>query len=77
MAEIGEAGITHFHATSNDEWSRTLELLLVDAELRRTMGASGRRHAVDHYSLSEQTDKLARALHAAAAGDETSRRLAS
>lgn len=67
MAEIGEAGITHFQATSNDEWFRTLELLLADAELRRTMGESGRRHAVEHYSLSEQADKLARALHDAAA----------
>lgn len=67
MAEIGEAGVTHFHATSNDEWFRTLDLLLTDAHLRRTMGASGRRHAVEHYSLSEQADKLARALHDAAA----------
>jgi len=68
MAEIGEAGVTHFHATSDDEWFRTLELLLDDAELRRTMGASGRRHVVEHYSLSEQADKLARALYDAAAG---------
>ncbi|HKB66965.1 MAG TPA: glycosyltransferase family 4 protein [Pyrinomonadaceae bacterium] len=73
MAEIGEAGVTHFPATSNEEWFRTLELLLADAQLRRTMGQSGRRHAVEHYSLSEQADKLARALHDAAAGDKSSR----
>lgn len=72
MAEIGEAGITHFHATSNDEWLRTLDLLLADARLRRTMGASGRRHAVEHYSLSEQTNKLAAALLDAAACRKTS-----
>ncbi|HYU98244.1 MAG TPA: glycosyltransferase family 4 protein [Pyrinomonadaceae bacterium] len=72
MAEIGEAGVTHFHATSNDEWFRKLELLLADARLRQTMGASGRRHAVEHYSLSEQADKLARALHDAAAREKTS-----
>ena len=72
MAEIGEAGVTHFHATSNDEWFRKLELLLADAHLRQTMGASGRRHAVEHYSLSEQADKLARALHDAAARGKTS-----
>jgi glycosyltransferase involved in cell wall biosynthesis len=72
MAEIGEAGVTHFHATSNDEWFRTLDLLLADAHLRQTMGASGRRHAVEHYSLSEQADKLAAALHDAAACRKTS-----
>jgi glycosyltransferase involved in cell wall biosynthesis len=72
MAEIGEAGTTHFHATSNDEWFRTLELLLADAHLRQTMGASGRRHAVEHYSLSEQADKLACALRDAAACGRTS-----
>jgi len=72
MAEIGDAGTTHFHATSNDEWLRTLDLLLADAHLRQTMGASGRRHAVEHYSLSEQADKLARALQDAAACGRTS-----
>jgi len=76
MAEIGEAGVTHFQATSNEEWFSRLELLLADAQLRRTMGESGRRHAVEHYSLSEQADKLARSLLAAAAGDKTSRGLA-
>jgi glycosyltransferase involved in cell wall biosynthesis len=72
MAEIGEAGVTHFQATGNDEWFRTLDLLLADAHLRQTMGASGRRHAVEHYSLSEQADKLASALHDAAACRKTS-----
>jgi glycosyltransferase involved in cell wall biosynthesis len=72
MAEIGDAGTTHFQATSNDEWFQKLELLLADAHLRQTMGASGRRHAVEHYSLSEQADKLACALHDAAACGRTS-----
>lgn len=72
MADIGEAGVTHFHATTNDEWFRTLDLLLSDAQLRRTMGASGRRHVVDHYSLPAQADKLARALHDAAASGKSS-----
>lgn len=72
MAEIGEVGVTHFQATSNEEWSRTLELLLGDAQLRQTMGASGRRHAVENYSLSEQADKLARALHDAVACGKSS-----
>ena len=65
MAEIGEAGVTHFHATTADEWFQALGRLLCDPELRRTMGASGRRHVVEHYSLADQADKLARALREA------------
>jgi glycosyltransferase involved in cell wall biosynthesis len=67
MAEIGEAGVTHLLATSNDDWFQTLHLLLADAQRRQTMGASGRRHAIEHYSLAEQADKLAAALNEAAA----------
>jgi glycosyltransferase involved in cell wall biosynthesis len=66
-AEIGEVGVTHFHATTNHEWQEALERLLGDAELRQTMGAAGRRHAVEQYSLSDQADKLAGALRAASA----------
>jgi glycosyltransferase involved in cell wall biosynthesis len=65
MAEIGEAGVTHFHATTADEWFQVLDRLLCDPELRSTMGASGRRHVVKHYSLAEQADKLAGALREA------------
>ncbi len=64
-AEIGEAGVTHFHATTNHEWFQTLELLLSDPALRQTLGAAGRRHVVERYSLSAQADKLARALREA------------
>ncbi|MGH9874586.1 MAG: glycosyltransferase family protein [Pyrinomonadaceae bacterium] len=66
MADIGEAGVTHLSATSRDEWFRGLELLLADAQMRQTMGAAGRRHVTEHYSLAAQTDKLARALNEAA-----------
>jgi len=65
MAEIGETGVTHFQATDKDEWLRALERLLSDPQLRQTMGESGRRHVVEHYSLSDQADKLASALHEA------------
>jgi glycosyltransferase involved in cell wall biosynthesis len=65
MAEIGESGVTHFSATSKDEWLRALERLLSDSQLRQTMGESGRRHVVEHYSLSDQADKLASALYEA------------
>lgn len=65
MAEIGEAGVTHIAATSRDEWFRGLDLLLANLQLRQTMGAAGRRHVVEHYSLPDQTDKLADALNEA------------
>jgi glycosyltransferase involved in cell wall biosynthesis len=68
MADIGEGGVTHFLASSHDEWCRDLELLLADANLRITMGAAGRRHVTEHYSLAAQADKLARALTEAATG---------
>jgi glycosyltransferase involved in cell wall biosynthesis len=66
MANIGEAGVTHIAATSPDKWFRGLEMLLADAQLRQTMGAAGRRHAVEHYALPDQADKLASALNEAA-----------
>jgi glycosyltransferase involved in cell wall biosynthesis len=65
MADIGEAGITHFQARTKEEWFQALEGLLSDRKLRRTMGESGRRHVVEHYSLSDQADKLASALYEA------------
>src|ERR1051326_7053071 len=65
-AEIGEAGKTHFFASSDDEWHDALELLLTNHARRIEMGAAGRRHAVEHYGLESQADKLASALREAA-----------
>lgn len=64
-AEIGEAGVTHFFASQNDEWYRRLECLLSDEVRRREMGAAGRAHVVMHYGLQDQADKLAAALREA------------
>ena len=64
-AEIGEADVTHFFASENDEWYRRLECLLSNEGRRREMGAAGRAHVVAHYGLEEQADKLAAALHEA------------
>ena len=64
-AEIGEADKTHFFASSADDWHDALEILISDANRRRTMGAAGRKHVVEHYTLSAQADKLAEALHLA------------
>jgi glycosyltransferase involved in cell wall biosynthesis len=67
-AEIGEPGVTHLLATTTDEWQASLARLVADAGLRRRMGAAGRAHALAHYTVPAQADKLARALREAAGG---------
>jgi len=66
IKEIGEVGITHFCATTECEWRQALEALICDREKRERMGAAGRNHAVEHYGLAAQADKLAGALRDAA-----------
>jgi glycosyltransferase involved in cell wall biosynthesis len=75
-AEIGEVGVTHFAAATHDEWQARLELLLADSQRRRLMGEAGRRHALQHYTVPQQADKLAAALHEATRrrGDAATRR---
>lgn len=70
MAEIGQSGVTHLSATSDDEWSEALKLLLSNREKRSAMGSAGRRHVVERYSLPDQAEKLAQALHQAAGNGE-------
>jgi glycosyltransferase involved in cell wall biosynthesis len=65
-AEIGEAGLTHLFATTDDEWYRALETLIVDSRRRREMGAAGRRHVIEHFGLETEAGKLAEVLHEAA-----------
>jgi glycosyltransferase involved in cell wall biosynthesis len=64
--EIGEEGVTHFSASTLDEWGARLHLLLTDRERRAAMGEAGRRHALRHYTVPQQADKLAAALREAA-----------
>jgi glycosyltransferase involved in cell wall biosynthesis len=64
--EIGDAGVTHFLATTLDEWQTSLARLVADANLRRRMGDAGRAHALAHYTVPAQADKLARVLREAA-----------
>ncbi len=66
MQEIGEAGVTHFNASTNDEWRVALTLLLSKTELREQMGKAGHDHVAEHYSLPKQAEKLAEALREAA-----------
>jgi glycosyltransferase involved in cell wall biosynthesis len=65
-AEIGEEGRTHFAAATPDAWHAALKRLLSDQLLREQMGAAGRAHALAHYTVPAQADKLAAALHEAA-----------
>lgn len=64
-AEIGEPNVTHFMARTEDEWYRALAKLLAEPNLARSMGAAGRQHAIDHYSLVSQADKLAEVFRSA------------
>lgn len=66
MKDIGKAGVTHFLSVTIDEWREALTVLLSNREFRENMGAAGRSHVVQHYSLSEQAEKLAQALREAA-----------
>jgi glycosyltransferase involved in cell wall biosynthesis len=68
-AEIGEPDVTHVVARSQDEWCAALARLLLDTEMRREMGVAGRRHALQHYTVASQADKLAAALRAAASNE--------
>ena len=65
-AEIGEAGVTHLEARSDEEWEATLDRLLSDRDLRRRMGIEGRKHALQHYDLQNWADRLVDILRAAA-----------
>ncbi len=67
-AEIGLASETHLCASTLDEWRDALASLLLDQERRERMGRAGRRHAVEHYTVPVQADKLARVLREAVAG---------
>jgi glycosyltransferase involved in cell wall biosynthesis len=65
IREIGEVGLTHFCATTHDEWLEALTTLVSDPKKRKRMGAAGRLHVTQHYSLALQADKLAEALREA------------
>jgi glycosyltransferase involved in cell wall biosynthesis len=58
-ADMGEPGLTHFNAESTEDWYNSLDKLMSSQDLRRVMGAAGRRYALLNYGLDEQADKLA------------------
>ena len=64
-AEIGEVNVTHLFASTLDEWRDKLSTLLSDRAKRERMGQAGRSHALAHYTVPQQADKLAAALREA------------
>ena len=67
-AEIVEHGVNGFLASSEAEWVKALETLIADPDLRRRMGAAGRKKVEDHYSLQVQGPRVARLLAEVAQG---------
>lgn len=50
---------TGYCVETTEQWVAALDALLRDGELRRRMGAQGRRRAEEHYSLLVQAPRLA------------------
>jgi len=50
-AEAVIDGVNGFHATSLDDWERSLERLINSAELRARLGASGHAHVAQRYAM--------------------------
>ncbi len=56
--EIVAEGETGFFAGSGEEWERSLERLLLDADLRRRLGLAGRRRVEENYAMPIVTRRL-------------------
>jgi glycosyltransferase involved in cell wall biosynthesis len=56
--EVVRDGVCGFHASSEDEWVRVLDRLLSDPDLRRRMGAEGRRRVQSRYSAEVQAPRV-------------------
>ena len=64
--EIIEDGVNGFLASTEVEWADKLGRLLADADLRRRLGAAGRRTIEERYSLRAHASTLVTTLRAAA-----------
>ena len=51
-------GVNGFFASTEQEWADKLTLLACDRDLRRRMGAAGRRLVEERYSLDDAAPKL-------------------
>lgn len=61
-AEIVEHGVNGFLASTEGEWHEALHILLHDPDLRRQMGAAGRRKIVKDFSLQVWGPRVAELL---------------
>lgn len=69
-ADIVEHGVNGFLATTEAEWREAIENLLRDPDLRRRMGAAGRRKAEEQYALQVWGPRVANMLHEVIEGSE-------
>lgn len=67
LGEIVVDGETGFFAADEQDWIERLDRLVLDPELRRRLGAAGRRRAEERYSVSVAVPALAAVLERAAA----------
>ncbi|MEQ1761623.1 MAG: glycosyltransferase family 4 protein [Pyrinomonadaceae bacterium] len=65
-ASIGEPGVTHFEARTENDWVENLDRLLTDRTLRNEMGKHGREHFLREYDLEKWATVLAQILKDAA-----------
>jgi glycosyltransferase involved in cell wall biosynthesis len=66
--DIVEHGVNGFLADSDDEWRAAVDALLNDADLRRRMGAAGRKKVEEQYSLKVWGPRVAQMLRCIADG---------
>ena len=58
-AEIVEHGVNGFLAETDDEWSRALNTLICNPELRKKMGLAGRKRVEERYNLQVYGSRVA------------------
>jgi glycosyltransferase involved in cell wall biosynthesis len=65
-AEIGDPGLTHLNAATNEDWYTSLDMLLSNPQLRSDMGHAGRQYSVQHFCINQHAGALADVLKSVA-----------
>ncbi len=58
--EIVENGVNGFICKTEEDWYQALEIMMTDADLRKKMGAAGRKTVEKQYSVISNTDNFLR-----------------
>lgn len=66
LPEVVRHGETGCLAAGPEVWLDAAERLLADPQMRSKLGAAGRTHVVDHYSVRAVADEFANILHSVA-----------